>query len=168
MLDHPNISVKCNREFKLPLFDFGSELRLYYSGPIDALFGYRFGALPWRSLRFETEHVARRDFQHAAVVNYTDAAVPYTRIHEFRHYHPEQEGLFAHPRGTVVTREYPADWEPGDEPYYPIATPESAALLERYRAEAAKVPNLVVGGRLGAYRYFDMDQSVAAALTLPI
>ena len=175
MLDHPNIAVKCNQEFKLPLSTSTSNLRLpvYYSGPIDALFGYKFGALPWRSLRFETEHLSVSDCQHATVVNYTDAAVPHTRIHEFRHYHPEASGPFSNPRGTIITREYPSDWQKGDEPYYPINTPESAALLAKYQSEVDRFNHwaqgaghqrIVVGGRLGGYQYYDMDKSVAAAL----
>ena len=167
LLDHPNITVRCNRTFTLSgLQTSPSSPAIYYSGPIDALFDYRFGALPWRSLRFETEHVARRDYQGATVVNYTEASVPYTRIHEFRHYHPEAQGAFAKPKGTIITREYPADWRKGDEPYYPIATAESAALLAKYQAEAAKIPGLVIGGRLGGYKYYDMDKSIAAALSL--
>jgi len=167
LLDHPNIHVRCRSPFVLPASGV-LDRPVYYSGPVDKLFSYRFGHLPWRSLRFETEHLERRDFQGASVVNYTDAAVPYTRIHEFRHYHPEKTGPFAHPRGTIVTREYSKAWEPGEEPYYPIDTAESRELLARYQAEVAKIPNLIVGGRLGAYRYFDMDKSMAAALALEI
>jgi len=170
MLDHPNITVKCNSAFELPTGALPGPV--YYSGPIDQLFNYRFGALPWRSLRFETEHVERLDYQGATVVNYTDAAVPYTRIHEFRHYHPEAKGAFAKPKGTIITREYPADWQKGDEPYYPINTPESAALLARYQEEvesfnsSLKTQNskLVIDGRLGGYKYYDMDKSIAMAL----
>ena len=149
-------------------------LPVYYSGTLDALFRYRHGGSPWRSLRFETEHLERRNYQEATVVNYTDADVSYTRIHEFLHYHPEMQGAFAKPRGTIVTREYPADWQKGDEPYYPIDTPESRALLAKYQAEvdalnrAAGRPLITVGGRLGGYRYYDMDKSVAAALKVEI
>jgi len=167
MLDHPNIIVKCNRAFELPEKGI-LPCPVYYSGPIDKLFNYRFGHLPWRSLHFETEHVATRDFQGATVVNYTDASVPFTRIHEFRHYHPEQQGEFAKPRGTIVMREYPADWKPGDEPYYPIDNAESRELLAKYQSLAATIPNLILGGRLGEYKYYDMDKSVAAALELEI
>jgi len=170
MLGHPNIVVKCNRAFELPNGELPCPV--YYSGPIDQLFNYRFGALPWRSLRFETEHLEKRDYQGATVVNYTDAAVPYTRIHEFRHYHPEVKGDFAKPRGTIITREYPSDWQKGDEPYYPINTPESAALLAKYEAEVEAFNSkletsntrLIIGGRLGMYKYFDMDKSIEAAL----
>jgi len=197
MLDHPNITVRCNRAVKVekiggggerivefdeikktgyPLSTSTSNLNLYYSGPIDELFWYKHGALPWRSLRFETEHLERRDYQGATVVNYTDASVPYTRIHEFRHYHPEAKGDFAKPKGTFITREYPADWQKGDEPYYPINTLESTALLAKYEAEVEsfnsklKTSNakLIIGGRLGMYKYFDMDKSIEAALNVEI
>lgn len=167
ILGHPNILVKSNRTFELPR---KGELPcpVYYSGPIDALFGYRFGTLPWRSLHFETEHVESRDFQGATVVNYTDASIPYTRIHEFRHYHPERRGDFAKPKGTIITREYPADWQKGDEPYYPIKNADSDALLAKYQAEVAKIPKLVVGGRLGGFKYYDMDKSIEAALAVKV
>ena len=169
MLDHPNIRVKCNSPFELSSIPHSPfPIPVYYSGPIDSLFHYKFGHLPWRTLRFETEHLPRRDFQGATVVNYSDASVPYTRIHEFRHYHPEARGAFAKPQGTIITREYSAAWKPGDEPYYPIDNADSRALLAKYQAEAAKYPNLIVGGRLGAYRYYDMDKSIAAALELKI
>ena len=167
MLDHPNIAVECNREFTISSIQAFEHPNIYYSGPIDALFDRRFGPLPWRSLRFESESLMLRDFQGASVVNYTEAEVPYTRIHEFKHYHPERKAALAAEK-TVIMREYPKAWVRGEEPYYPIDNPESAALLAKYRAEAAKVPNLVVGGRLGAYRYFDMDQSVAAALAISL
>ena len=132
------------------------------------------GHLPWRTLRFETEHLPRRDFQGATVVNYSDAPVPYTRIHEFRHYHPEKTGAFAKPQGTIITREYSAAWKLGDEPYYPIDNAASRELLAKYRQlvdsfNAEAVSNggkLIVGGRLGEYRYYDMDKSIAAALAL--
>ena len=172
MLDHPNIEVRLNTPFVLgdagrETRDEGRDLPVYYSGPIDALFGYRFGHLPWRTLRFETETLAVKDFQGTSVVNYTEASVPYTRIHEFKHYHPELADVMSAPK-TVVTREYSAQWKPGDEPYYPVDCEESRALLAKYRAEAEKIPNLVVGGRLGGYKYFDMDQSIAAALAVKI
>ena len=164
MLDHPNIEVKVNAPFALSDM---ADAPVYYSGPIDALFGYKFGHLPWRTLRFETETLDVKDFQGTSVVNYTEASVPYTRIHEFKHYHPELAGVMSAPK-TVVMREYSAQWKPGDEPYYPVDCEESRALLAKYREEAAKVPNLVIGGRLGGYKYFDMDQSIAAALAVEI
>ena len=173
MLDHPNIAVECNREFNLSNIRTFERSNIYYSGPIDALFDYKFGPLPWRTLSFELETLNCSDFQGASVVNYTEAEVPYTRIHEFKHYHPERTESMA-AEATVVMREYPKTWKKGDEPYYPIDTPESAALLARYQAELSAFNSqlstlnsqLIVGGRLGAFRYYDMDQAVAAALAV--
>ena len=173
LLEHPNITIRCNAAVTLNngiFYANGDELPkvpVYYSGPLDELFGYRFGHLPWRTLRFETEKLAVRDYQGTAVVNYTEAEVPYTRIHEFKHYHPENAAVMNAPK-TIVMREYSAKWTPGDEPYYPIDNPASRELLQRYRAEAAAIQNLVVGGRLGEYKYYDMDKSVEAALKLKI
>ena len=179
MLDHPNITVRTNAEFRIGN-DERRNLKIYYSGPIDALFGCKFGPLPWRTLDFERETVNCRDFQGASVVNYTEAEVPYTRIHEFRHYHPESGGGLSPTveqagnlnSRTIIMREYSRAWKPGDEPYYPIGTAESAALLVRYQAELSALNSrlatlnsqLIAGGRLGAYKYYDMDQAVAAAL----
>ena len=211
MLDHPNITLQCNSELVMQgnnakvkgegeqwinsLFsDAGMEMPIYYSGPIDALFDYKFGALPWRSLRFERETLNCRDFQGTAVINYTEAEVPYTRIHEFKHYHPEGRGkVKAEGEGeqrnaylwgfdadkTIIMREYSKTWVQGDEPYYPIASPESAALLAKYQEELKKFSHrpttttsnynyLIVGGRLGSYKYYDMDQAMAAALEIEI
>ena len=164
LLDHPNIEVRCNTAFEIGQADGRT---VYYSGPIDALFDYRFGALPWRSLKFEFEKMDAADYQGTSVMNYTEADVPYTRIHEFKHYHPEQKDVMACPQ-TVICREFPKSWQTGDEPYYPINNEESAALLAKYQAEAAKVPGLVIGGRLGNYRYYDMDQAMAAAMEIRI
>ena len=165
LLDHPDITVECNAPFDLDTVRSRGlpGVPVFYSGPIDALFGYRFGALPWRSLRFELETLDIADFQGTSVMNYTGADVPFTRIHEFKHFHPENKELMASPK-TVICREYPKTWALGDEPYYAVDTAESRALLERYRAEAAKTPGLVIGGRLGEYRYYDMDQSVGRGL----
>ncbi len=166
LLDHPGIVVECNAAFDLETVRSRSlpkDVPVFYSGPIDALFGYRFGALPWRSLRFERETLDVADFQGTSVMNYTGADVPFTRIHEFKHFHPENGEVMARPK-TVICREFPKTWQPGDEPYYAVDTAESRALLERYRAEAANVPGLVIGGRLGEYRYYDMDQSVGRGL----
>ena len=192
MLDHENITVRVSSSLKLELdsgtfFVFDEEkktitplshshsiLPLYYSGPIDALFNYKHGALPWRTLRFEIERVPVADAQGTSVVNYVDADVPFTRQHEFKHYHPEPIGPLSQAESiksgkeTVLMREYSATWKLGDEPYYPVNTPDSAALLAKYKEEAAKIPNLVVGGRLGQYKYFDMDKSIHAALELKL
>ena len=170
LLDHSNISVECNAEYALGEIRlaggevYGTEgAPVFYSGPIDALFGYKFGPLPWRSLRFERERVAVQDYQGTSVVNYTGADVPFTRIHEFKHYHPEDAKVMGS-ASTIICREYPQTWALGDEPYYPVDTPASRELLALYQAEAAKQANLIVGGRLGGYRYYDMDRAIGNAL----
>ena len=158
-----------------------AQVPIYYSGPIDAWFDYKFGALPWRTLNFELETLNCSDYQGNSVVNYPDIDVPYTRIHEFKHYHPERkaevEGVGR--QRTIIMREFSKTWNLGDEPYYPISNPESAALLAKYQEEVEKFnhrctptpksyASLTIGGRLGGYRYYDMDQAVAAALEVPL
>jgi UDP-galactopyranose mutase len=173
LLDHPSIAVETGVEVRLEdgrFFAGGDALpdvTVYCSAPVDALFGYRFGRLPWRTLRFERETLDIADYQGTSVVNYVDTDVPFTRIHEFKHYHPERKDVMAAPK-TVIMREYSSEWKPGDEPYYPVDNAESRALLARYADEAAKIPRLVLGGRLGAYKYFDMDRSIEAALKVEI
>jgi len=173
LLDHSNITVRCGVSVTLDNGRFladGDELPnvpVYYSGPIDALFEYKFGYLPWRTLRFEEERIEVQDYQGTSVVNYTEAEVPFTRIHEFKHYHPEKKDVMTHLE-TIICREYPKAWEIGDEPYYPVNTPGSAVLLEKYRQEAMKFPRLIIGGRLGEYCYLDMDKAIGAALEVRI
>ena len=173
LLDHPNITVRCNSAVRLIGNSFmacGDNLPnvpIYYSGPIDELFDYKFGALPWRSLRFETEKLNMLDYQGTSVVNFTEADVPYTRIHEFKHYHPEQKDVMGH-RQTIIMREYPAKWELGDEPYYPVSSAASSDLLQKYQSQANKYENLLCGGRLGEYRYYDIDQAIEAAMRLKL
>lgn len=166
LLDHPNIEVRTGVDWLSWRHGEGrtlDRLPVFYSGPVDALFDYRYGPLPWRSLRFETECVPVADWQGASVVNYTGAEVPWTRIHEFKHYHPEQAEVMAHGE-SIICREYPQEWKPGAEPYYPVDTEDSRKLLARYRADLAELPNVIVGGRLGEYKYYDMDQSIGRAL----
>jgi UDP-galactopyranose mutase len=131
-----------------------------YTGPIDAFFGYSEGVLEYRSLRFEIDRLPIKDFQGNAIVNYTEEEVPWTRIIEHKHF----EMNVASP-STVITREFPADWSPGSEPYYAVDTPNSRATLARYQAKAGKLEGKVVfGGRLAEFKYYDMDQVIAAAL----
>lgn len=132
--------------------------RVIYTGPIDAYFGYRLGALAYRSVRFETEVLDLADYQGNAVVNYTDAETPYTRIIEHKHFE------FGNQAKTVISREYSAEWTKGDEPYYPVNDAANTALYERYRELAAGEEKVVFGGRLGEYRYYDMDKVLEAAL----
>ena len=138
--------------------------RVIYTGPIDAYFGYALGALEYRSLRFETETLEVPNFQGNAVVNYTDADVPWTRIIEHKWF---EFGLDSDGREipcTVVSREFSAEWKPGDEPYYPVNDEKNGALYRRYRELADAEKNVVFGGRLGEYKYYDMDRVVSAAL----
>lgn len=132
--------------------------RTVYTGTIDGFFDYRLGHLAYRSLRFETEVLAQEDFQGQAVVNYTGREPPYTRIIEHKHFLREPGS------GTVITREYPQDWTPEREPYYPINDGQNTALYRRYLELAKGRPDLIFGGRLGEYRYYDMDDVIAAAL----
>ena len=135
-------------------------VKTIYTGPIDRFYEYRFGSLAYRSLRFETEELPVENYQGNAVVNYTAREVPYTRIIEHKHFE------FGTQPTTVITREYPADWTPGSEPYYPLNDEENNALYEKYVALARQEQNVIFGGRLGSYRYYNMDQVVQAALEL--
>jgi UDP-galactopyranose mutase len=134
-----------------------------YTGPLDRYFDHVDGRLSWRTLDFEQEVLPIGDFQGTPVMNYADSDVPWTRIHEFRHFHPER----THPEDrTVIVREYSRFAEEADEPYYPVNTPADRALLARYRERAAAEPDVFFGGRLGTYQYLDMHMAIASALTL--
>ena len=138
--------------------------KVVYTGPIDAYFGYRLGALEYRSVRFETELLDIPNFQGNAAVNYTDAETPYTRIieHKWFTFGKDENGNDL-PK-TVISREYSSEWHPGDEPYYPVNDEKNSALYAKYKALAEKEPKVIFGGRLGEYKYYDMDAVIAAAL----
>ncbi|SFB01962.1 UDP-galactopyranose mutase [Amycolatopsis marina] len=165
MADHENIDVRLNVDY----FDVRAQIPAgtptVYTGPLDRYFDYREGRLGWRTLDFEQEVVPTGDFQGTSVMNYNDQEVPYTRIHEFRHFHPERD----YPADkTVVVREYSRFAKEDDEPYYPINTPDDREKLERYRELAnteAKERNVLFGGRLGTYKYLDMHMAIGSALT---
>lgn len=163
LLDHPAIQVQYNTDFFALRDQVPADKPIFYSGPIDAWFNYAHGELPWRGLRFEWETKPVRDWQGTTVMNYADADVPYTRIHEFKHFHPERAEVYASEK-TLICREYPADWKRGDIPYYPVNTETSVAILEKYQRDAEACTNVVFGGRLGEYRYYDMDKVIARAL----
>ena len=131
---------------------------IVYTGCIDEFFGYKLGALQYRSVRFETEVLDEDNFQGNAVVNYTDREVPYTRIIEHKHFE------FGNQPKTVISREYSAEWKPGIEPYYPVNDEKNSALYAEYKKLADACGNVIFGGRLGQYRYYDMDKVIAAAL----
>ena len=167
MADHPNIEVRTDVDY----FDVRDEIPAgtptVYTGPLDAYFGNSEGALSWRTLDFEQEVLDDcGDFQGTTVVNYNDEEVPYTRILEFRHFHPERD----YPTDkTVIVREFSRFAEPGDEPYYPVNTPDDRAKLLRYRELARKETanaNVLFGGRLGTYKYLDMHMAIGSALSM--
>ena len=132
--------------------------KVVYTGPIDAYFGYKLGALAYRSVRFETETLDMENYQGNAVVNYTDADTPYTRIIEHKHFE------FGTQPKTVISREYSAEWKVGDEPYYPVNDEANGALYQQYKALAEGEEKVIFGGRLGEYKYYDMDRVIEAAL----
>ena len=138
--------------------------KIVYTGPIDAYFGYRLGALEYRSVRFENELLDKPNFQGNAAVNYTDAETPYTRIIEHKWFTFGRDENGNDLPKTIVSREYSSEWRPGDEPYYPVNDEKNGALYAKYKALAAKEPKVRFGGRLGEYRYYDMDAVIAAAL----
>ncbi len=132
--------------------------RVIYTGPIDAYFGYRLGNLEYRSVRFETEVLDTPNFQGNAAVNYTDRETPWTRIIEHKWFE------FGYQPKTVISREYSSEWKPGDEPYYPVNDARNGALYQRYKALADAEQKVIFGGRLGEYKYYDMDAVIASAL----
>lgn len=135
--------------------------KVLYTGMIDAFFDYCEGALEYRSLEFQTELLeGEENYQGNAVVNYTQREVPYTRIIEHKHFE------FGHQPDTVITREYPREWKRGDEPYYPVNDEKNAALFQKYMQMASEQKNVLFGGRLGQYKYYDMDKVIAAALEM--
>ena len=138
--------------------------KIVYTGPIDAYFNYCFGPLEYRSVRFETELLDKPNFQGNAAVNYTDRETPWTRIieHKWFEFGKDEDGNDL-PK-TVISREYSSEWQPGDEPYYPVNDEKNGALYKQYKEMADKEKNVIFGGRLGEYKYYDMDQVIDAAL----
>ena len=133
--------------------------KLVWTGAIDAYFNYSLGHLQYRSVRFETEMLDEADYQGCSVVNYTDSETPFTRIIEHKHFEPGNSS----PK-TAISREYSSEWKPGDEPYYPVNDAVNTGLYQKYKALADMEPGVIFGGRLGQYRYFDMDQVIAEAM----
>lgn len=150
----PNTDFLCNRE----LADNCD--KIIFTGPIDAYYGYSEGRLEYRTLRFETEVLDTDNFQGNAVINYTDRETPYTRIIEHKHFE------FGTQEKTVITKEYPSEWEEGMEPYYPVNDEKNQKLYLKYAEKASKEDKVIFGGRLGEYKYYDMDKVIASALGL--
>lgn len=161
MLRHENIFTILNADYFEIDKSIDSNYLLIFTGPIDRFFQYRAGRLGWRTLDFERDVLPLDDFQGTSVMNYADEHVPYTRIHEFKHLHPERRYVANH---TLIYREYSRFANDADEPFYPINTAADKALYGTYRTMAKKLPNVLFGGRLGTYRYLDMHQAVGAAM----
>ena len=157
MLD--GIEVRLNYDF----FEHREELeniasKIIFTGPIDKFYNYKFGELEYRSLRFETETLNISNYQGNAVVNYTEYEIPYTRIIEHKHFD------FVDTNKTIITREYPAKWDKDKEPYYTINDEKNTSLYNKYKELSENDEKIIFGGRLGQYKYFDMDKVIAEAL----
>jgi UDP-galactopyranose mutase len=164
MADHPNIEVRLNTEFADLRASVIGQVPVVYTGPLDAYFDFAAGDLGWRTLDFEQELLPTGDFQGTSVMNYADEDVPFTRIHEFRHFYPERD--WYPDDKTVIMREYSRFASRGDEPYYPINTAEDRARLLTYRELAGREPGVLFGGRLGTYKYLDMHMAIGSALSM--
>jgi len=168
MASHDRIELRLDTDF----FDTSQEINkanvvgnipVVYTGPVDHYFDYSQGRLGWRTLDFERQVMATNDFQGTSVMNYADLDVPYTRIHEFRHFHPERECA---PDKTVIMREFSRFAKGADEPYYPVNTPQDRQQLLKYRDLGRNESGVLFGGRLGTYKYLDMHMAIGAALSM--
>jgi UDP-galactopyranose mutase len=170
MVESSNIEVRLGVDFfdeSQPLNRRATvgQLPIVYTGPVDRYFDYSAGDLAWRTLDFEQEVLDVADFQGTSVMNYADAEVPYTRIHEFKHFHPERAERYPRDR-TVIMREYSRFASREDEPYYPVNSPTDRASLLAYRELMNGERGVYFGGRLGTYQYLDMHMAIGSALTL--
>ena len=168
MAAHPNIEVRLNTDFFSDDHEYAREkvlgqIPVVYTGPVDRYFDYAEGDLSWRTIDLEEEVLPIEDFQGCSVMNYPDADVPFTRIHEFRHFHPERDYT---KDATVIMREYSRFANKGDEPYYPVNTSVDREKLLKYRDLAKGEQNVLFGGRLGTYKYLDMHMAIGAALSM--
>lgn len=168
MASHPNIEVRLDTDFFDEDHEFSrskvlGQVPVVYTGPVDRYFDYAEGDLSWRTIDLEEEVLEMQDFQGCAVMNYPDPDVPFTRIHEFRHFHPERDYT---KDATVIMREFSRFAEKGDEPYYPINTSVDRQKLLKYRDLAAGESDVVFGGRLGTYKYLDMHMAIGSALSM--
>lgn len=162
MIDSPLIDVRTGVDF----FDIRdlipTSTPIVYTGPLDEFFDYRAGTLTWRTLDFDITVLGVEDFQGTSVMNYADTDVTYTRIHEFKHLHPEREPVVGK---TVIMKEFSRFAHQRDEPYYPVNSESDRRVLRQYREMAAATPNVIFGGRLGSYQYLDMHMAIASALS---
>ena len=163
MLDSNNIELKLNTDFFDLIDQIPKNCKIIYTGPIDKFFNYEFGVLGWRTLRFDKEILPINDFQGTTVMNYVESEKPMMRIHEFKHFHKER----TYKKGkTLIFTEYSKTATQTDDPYYPINTQANKEILKKYEAEAEKLNNIIFAGRLGTYKYFDMDDAIFHALNV--
>jgi UDP-galactopyranose mutase len=165
MADHPNIEVRLETDWFDVAEDYKGTVPIVYTGPVDEYFGHSEGRLSWRTVDLEESVEDVDDYQGTGVVNYNDQEVPFTRIIEFKHFHPERVKTHL-PGRTVIVHEYSRFAEEDDEPYYPINTAEDRAKLLRYRELAKREPMVLFGGRLGTYKYLDMHMAIGSALSM--
>ena len=159
MLDGIEVRLNTNYLDNREEFDAMAD-KIVYTGMIDQFYDYKLGVLEYRSVRFETEELPMENYQGNAVVNYTEREVPYTRIIEHKHFE------FGKQPTTIISREYSSEWKKGDEPYYPVNSDKNNALYQQYKELADKEHKVIFGGRLGGYKYYDMDKVIAAALEM--
>jgi UDP-galactopyranose mutase len=162
MVNHKNIKIELDCDYFEVKNLISDRQLVIYTGPIDRYFNYKYGVLGWRTVDFQFETLATNDFQGNAVINYCDLDIPYTRIHEFFHLHPERTKLDGY---TVIAKEFSRTASKFDEPYYPINSNLDRAMLLKYRSEIVG-RNILFGGRLGTYQYLDMHMAIASALSL--
>lgn len=160
LLDNKRIKIELNTDFLSIKDKIIKNSYIIYSGPIDAFFEYRLGNLEWRTVDFNIERYDMEDYQGTSVINYANKDIPYTRTHEFRHFHPERK----YSDKTIVFREYSRLAKETDEPYYPISSKNNMLLFRKYKELSKKYKNIIFGGRLGSYRYFDMDDTIYSAI----
>lgn len=163
MADHPNIEIKLNTDFLVNKSEYVGNVPIVYTGAIDSYFDYKYGELNWRTLDFENEKLETNDFQGTSVVNYADMSIPFTRIHEYKHLHPERKYKLV---GTIISKEYSRIAAKSDEPYYPVNLEKDREILGFYKDLSKREKNVWFGGRLGSYKYLDMHMAIGAALTL--
>lgn len=156
-----NFDVELNFDFGASKLDLSHFVHIFYSGPIDRFFSYKFGVLGWRTIDFCQELHDVNFYQGGSVVNYADADIPFTRIHEFKHLHPERKQSTS---STIIYKEFSRFASENDEPYYPINSPGDRSMLLKYRNETKKLKNVTFGGRLGRYLYLDMHMAIASGL----
>jgi len=161
MLNHPNIKLELNSDY----FDIRGQLRgtpTVYTGRIDRFFDFCHGQLEWRTIRFERQVFNVADYQGTSVINYAEQEFPWTRIHEFKHYHPERKSV----PNTLIFKEYSSSASLEEDPYYPVNTDRNRIMLDKYLVETKRLNNIWFNGRLGLYRYLDMDDAIAVSLEL--